>query len=345
MVKAEGPPRRAPLRSGKREWQWQYGIWLGGTAFSVLFACAAVLVSPEQGLLETLVNDQSVIDHVNLNARTWSAGAARFFEGWRIGEMQQLGGISVSQASGIPDCMLPASVELPTDFDSRKKWPACFGRNVYDMGNCSASWAIAAAGAMSKRFCIASPKDYGGLRLSPQQLLSCEPLSRGCRGGTLDTVFGYLKREGLVSELCLPYQADDSVACSLCEERKRLASVCRVARANLRQEIFLNGPVVAPVLLLNDFLVYRSGIYQETRTASPLVDRDRQRQLQAVTVLGWGVTEASVEYWIIENAWGQDWGENGYAKIAVGDVSKKRGILLEEFVFAGTPLNPKVLFE
>ena len=57
--------------------------------------------------------------------------------------MQQLGGISVSQASlglrrpeccrlealevelfpsgGIPDCMLPASVELPTDFDSRKK--------------------------------------------------------------------------------------------------------------------------------------------------------------------------------------------------------------------------------
>ena len=63
--------------------------------------------------------------------------------------------------------------------------------------------------------------------------------------------------------------------CSL-QERKRLASVCRVARANLRQEaphiaahkhavrsaaefseIFLNGPVVAPVLLLNDFLVYR----------------------------------------------------------------------------------------
>eukprot|EP00439_Symbiodinium_sp_Y106_P077136 s392_g16.t1 len=94
-----------------------------------------------------------------------------------------------------------------------------------------------------------------------------------------------------------------------------------------------------------DHTVIPSGIYQETRTASPLVDRDRQRQLQAVTVLGWGVTEASVEYWIIENAWGQDWGENGYAKIAVGDVSKKRGILLEEFVFAGTPLNPKVLFE
>ncbi|CAE7736958.1 CP2 [Symbiodinium sp. CCMP2456] len=341
MVKVDGPPR--PPRSGKKkDWQWQYGIWLGGTAFSVLFACAAVLVSPEQGLLETLVNDQSVIDHVNLNARTWRAGAARFFEGWRLGEMQRLGGISVSQANGIPDCMLPASVELPKSFDARKKWPACFA-HVYDMGNCSASWAIAVAGALSKRFCIASPKDYGGLRLSPQQLLSCEPLSRGCGGGALDTVFGYLKNKGLVSEPCFPYQADDSVACSLCEEEpKRLASVCRVA--NLRQEIFLNGPVVAPVLLLNDFLVYRSGIYQETRTASPLVDRDRQRQLQAVTVLGWGVSEASVEYWIIENAWGQDWGENGYAKIAVGDVPKKRGILLEEFVFAGTPLNPKVLF-
>ena len=29
--------------------------------------------------------------------------------------------VELFPSGGIPDCMLPASVELPTDFDSRKK--------------------------------------------------------------------------------------------------------------------------------------------------------------------------------------------------------------------------------
>eukprot|EP00435_Cladocopium_sp_Y103_P057190 s475_g19.t1 len=82
-----------------------------------------------------------------------------------------------------------------------------------------------------------------------------------------------------------------------------------------------------------------SGIYRETRTATQLVDLERQRQLHAVKVIGWGA-ETGREFWIIENSFGKDWGEKGYAKI---ELSKGReGILLSEFAFAGTPVNPKV---
>ncbi|CAE7729988.1 unnamed protein product, partial [Symbiodinium pilosum] len=270
-------------------------------------------------------------------ARTWRAGSAGFFQGWRIEDVQRLGGISISnRVSGIPECVLP-EVDVPKSFDAREKWRSCFPA-LYEMGNCSASWAIAAASAVSKRFCVASPGDFTALRLSPQQLLSCGQFG-GCGGAALDNVWGYIKNEGLVSEQCCPYQAAGGVACSPCdEEPKRIASVCRVG--SLRHEIFLNGPVVAPVTLLNDFLVYRSGIYQETRTASYLVARNRQKQLHAVTVVGWGV-EGSVDFWIIENSFGKDWGEGGYAKVAVGS-SKRKGILLDEFAFAVTPVNPKV---
>ena len=33
-------------------------------------------------------------------------------------------------------------------------------------------------------------------------------------------------------------------------------------------------------------------------------------------VVGWATSIESGAYWIVENTWGSDWGENGYAKIA-----------------------------
>eukprot|EP00434_Breviolum_minutum_P008780 symbB.v1.2.007741.t1/scaffold480.1/size253386/3 len=84
----------------------------------------------------------------------------------------------------------------------------------------------------------------------------------------------------------------------------------------------------------------RSGIYKATHTASQFVDLDRQPQLLAVKVIGWGVDEKlGREFWIIENSFGKDWGENGYAKIELSEGG--HSILLSAFAFAGTPVNPK----
>ncbi|CAJ1439201.1 unnamed protein product [Effrenium voratum] len=321
---------RARRRDAKTQ---SYTWWIAGTATTVLFACAAVIVSPDGGPFETPVNDASFIAHLQHNAR-WQAGEVPFFKGWTIGDVQRLSGIRVSNQGGIPECSLP-EVDVPESFDARQRWPRCFPP-VFEMGNCSASWALAAAASVSHRLCISNRPS----RLSAQQLLSCErEFGQGCDGGSLDTVWKYMKQSGLVTEHCFPYQAADDVPCATCgtEEPNRVASVCKVSTAgSIRREIFLNGPVLAPVMLMNDFLLYRGGIYQETRTASQLVTPDRQRQLHAVTLLGWGI-DGEQEYWIIENSFGQGWGEDGYAKV------KRDGVLLEEFVFAGTPANPKVL--
>lgn len=237
-------------------------------------------------------------------------------------------------------------VVVPENFDSRQKWPQCFHNPIYTMGNCTASWAIATASALGSRFCISNPTEYGDLMLSPQQLLSCDALNRGCDGGDIDMVWNYVQREGLVSEKCFPYQADSNVDCrSRCtnEAAMRAASHCVLTEErSIQKEIMTNGPVVAAMFLADDILVYRSGVYVESTTAKKILDSRRQPMIHAVKIIGWGA-EHGRTYWWLENSWGEDWGENGYAKVLRGvTTEKKDGVIAESYVLAGTPLNAKV---
>lgn len=76
-------------------------------------------------------------------------------------------------------------------------------------------------------------------------------------------------------------------------------------------------------------------------TATQLVNQDGQRQLHAVKIIGWGM-QGKQAYWLIENSWGSSWGEQGFARIAAGDATKKQTVFLQEWTFAGTPASSKL---
>lgn len=324
----------------------QYLIWVGGATASIVVACILLIINPDRGPFQIPVNDQSLIGHINKNAKTWQAAASSFFEGWTIGDAKMLEGISVSAMGGAVGPCPALEGEIPTRFDSREKWPQCFSSPIYNMGNCTASWAIATASALSNRFCVGDPNEYSELMLSPQQLLSCDTMQRGCNGGDLDTAWNFVEREGLVSEICFPYQADGTVSCSSkCSNESPLkaASHCVLQTGDaVRREIMTNGPVVAAVFLVDDFLVYRGGLYQEMPTATQLSDARRQRIFHAVKIIGWGEMEGK-KYWLIENSWGEDWGEHGFGKVIAGGSPEDRtGIMLESYILAAVPSNKKV---
>lgn len=333
-------------KKGQRNWKMQYYVWVGGSMGAIIVAMVMLIIHPDRGPFMTLVNDQALITQLNRNVKTWRAGAASFFEGWTLGDVRMLEGVSVSAMGGAVSNCATLDVDVPENFDSRTKWPQCFNSPIYNMGNCTSSWAIATASSLSNRFCISSPQEHADLMFSPQQLLSCDNMNRGCNGGDIDTAWTYVEREGLVSEICFPYQADSSIAChSRCtnEVPLKAASHCVMnTDVAMRKEIMTNGPVVAPLFLMDDLLVYRGGLYQESPTAMQLSDSRRQRIIHAVKIVGWGMMEGK-SYWLIENSWGEDWGENGYAKIARGsDSDKKEGIIAESYVLAGTPASAKV---
>ena len=45
------------------------------------------------------------------------------------------------------------------------------------------------------------------VRLSPEDLVTCNVLNGGCNGGMLTETMIYLTNEGIVSDDCLPYES------------------------------------------------------------------------------------------------------------------------------------------
>lgn len=77
----------------------------------------------------------------------------------------------------------------------------------------------------------------------------------------------------------------------------------------IKTEIYENGSVSASFSVYEDFLTYRSGIYQHVY-GSYLGGH-------AVKIIGWGV-EAGTQYWIIMNSWNKYWGEDGTFRMIAG---------------------------
>jgi len=80
----------------------------------------------------------------------------------------------------------------------------------------------------------------------------------------------------------------------------------------IKKEIMTNGPVLAQLSPYTDMLTYSDGIYSRTN------DAFKFQGSHVFKILGWEDSPEQGSHWIVENSWGADWGENGYAKIAGG---------------------------
>jgi cathepsin B len=80
--------------------------------------------------------------------------------------------------------------------------------------------------------------------------------------------------------------------------------------AAIQTDIMTNGPVSASFTVYDDFLTYKSGVYQKSPGATP--DGGH-----AVRIYGWG-TEGGKDYWLVANSWNNYWGDFGSFKILRG---------------------------
>lgn len=217
------------------------------------------------------------------------------------------------------DYIPPNVGAVPTDFDARTQWKGCV-HAIRDQQQCGACWAFGATEAFSDRLCIAS-KGAVNVVLSPEDLVSCDKNNYGCDGGYLNYAWTYLTTYGAVTDECFPYTAGDGTApkcATKCTDGSAFKKYkCKAGTtahpttvANIKTEIYANGPVEGGFTVYEDFFNYKSGVYSHVSGGVA--------GGHAIKVLGWG-TEKGVDYWLCANSWGTGWGESGYFKIKQGD--------------------------
>ena len=237
--------------------------------------------------------------------------------------------------------------ELPTEFDPAKQWPECPSlKEIRDQSTCGSCWAFGAVEAATDRLCIAT-KGANQDRLSEQDLLSCcDSCGFGCEGGFPTTAWHWFLTKGVTtgdehgsSKWCKAYsfprcehhgctgpypECGETQPTPECVEKCRegypktyeedkhffyeLYSVGDKVEA-IKTELMTNGPMEVAFDVYEDFMTYKSGIYQHV-TGEKVGGH-------AVKLLGWGV-ENGVEYWKIANSWNETWGEEGYFRIIMG---------------------------
>lgn len=295
---------------------------------------------------------------------TWHASNDNF-RGWSYETVKSLMGTKLDSEhwAQLRSMRLVSDVrsDLPTSFDAREKWPECPTiRDIRDQGACGSCWAFGAAEAISDRYCIHLAKK---VNISAEDLNDCCFLcGLGCNGGYPSMAWHWWVFFGLVTggqygshSGCKPYtipKCEHHVqgpypGCGDTQHTPHCTKACEAGypisyeddkhhgesshhiSSNpdaIATEIMTNGPVEAAYDVYEDFLTYKSGVYQH-KTGGYLGGH-------AIKILGWGV-ENGTSFWLVANSWNPTWGDKGFFKILRG----KDECGIESSVVAGLPKN------
>lgn len=285
------------------------------------------------------------INRINGLRSTWRAGNTSEFWGMSLddGIKYRLGTYPLE--SDVLD-MTPIKVRqdesLPETFDARDKWPGLL-HPIRNQGDCGSSWAFSTTAVASDRLSIESD---GAIKdeLSAQHMLSCDTDDQdGCTGGHVDRAWFFLRKFGVVTEACYPYDSGRSSMEGECQlpvrqkggncpsgveykiEKRYKASPpyrIRPIEREIMKEIMDNGPVQAIFEVKEDFFMYKSGVYQWSGITYDHPPAPRKSGYHSVRIMGWGVDRTPegdiIKYWICANSWGPEWGEKGYFRIVRG---------------------------
>ncbi|CAH1731587.1 cathepsin B-like [Aphis gossypii] len=301
---------------------------------------------------QTSFLSQDYIDKINYVAKTWKAGQNFHPNTPKEAILRLLGsrGVGAAAKTNGPyktsDTKYVSNDRIYKTFDARRYWRHCKTMGaVRDQGNCGSCWAFGTTGAFADRLCVATNGNYNQLVSAEELAFCCHTCGFGCNGGYPIKAWQYFKRHGVVSggnynttDGCQPYQVPPCLhhqegegSCDS-QPREKNHKCSRKCYGNetidyksdhvktrdayyltfnsIQKDVQAYGPIEASFDVYDDFLHYKSGVYAKTENATKLGGH-------AVKLIGWGV-EHGVDYWLMVNSWGYEWGNNGLFKIRRG---------------------------
>lgn len=199
---------------------------------------------------------------------------------------------------------------VPDSIDWREKGAVT---PVKNQGACGSCWSFSTTGAIEG----ASFLKTGNLvALSEQNLVDCDSVDLGCNGGLMDQAFQYVETaKGLCSEEDYPYEAVQNECkasdCSVVPgtDVTDFYDVKPNSADDLKSALAQQPVSVAIQANTQAFQFYHSGVLDSPECGTELD--------HGVLSVGYGTDEESgKEYFIVKNSWSENWGEDGYVKIA-----------------------------
>ena len=208
---------------------------------------------------------------------------------------------------------------------------------------CGCCWAFAATTALAYRYF----KKGINIDLSPQYLLSC--FSGDCNSGgyLIDTQF-LLVKNGTVTETCMPFTSEEGTSVEECPSKcKNNENFIKFKSKNaysttfdftdnyydvvtiMMDQLITNGPMVTGIMAYSDFsgligsncknIIYKYDGYSFYRGG------------HAVVIVGYGYQDSKF-YWLIQNSWGKDFCDNGFAKVEFGEINIENVAFSEPYI-------------
>ena len=212
--------------------------------------------------------------------------------------------------------------DYPESFDWRDKGVSvpC---TINERPSCNDRWAILTTINLN---CLYYINKGTWKSFSSQMLIDCDTYDSGCSGGLMEYTFSWLKDNGGINyEDDYPYEgaqgscrADPSKYSDMKVTGYKLVGGADLAwtcgdEEEMKKNLYDNGPLIA---MVNSFplLYYFSGIIDLSSDKCPSSGIDL-----SVLIVGYGNDSSSgLDYWIVENFWGEAWGESGYFRISRG---------------------------
>lgn len=210
------------------------------------------------------------------------------------------------------------TASIPLSIDWRTMNAVTAVKNQKACGSC---WSFSTTGALEGIYAI---KRGILATFSEQQLVDCDyqgagGSSLGCSGGNMASAMEWVgKNNGLCTEDAYPYVSGDTTINGPCQ--KSCSVVCgsdissTVAVSHNSDSAMISALAEQPVSVAISadpisFQLYKSGVY--TDSCGTAIDH-------GVLLVGYG-TMNGLDYYIMKNSWGEEWGDQGYMYMGRGN--------------------------
>mmetsp|Transcript_24799 Transcript_24799/g.56067 ORF Transcript_24799/g.56067 Transcript_24799/m.56067 type:complete len:509 (-) Transcript_24799:33-1559(-) len=215
---------------------------------------------------------------------------------------------------------------LPSSWDWRNVSGVNYLDEVIDQGSCGSCYIVATTHMLAARYRIHhKDPDFPGFSFNFP--LFCSEYNQGCNGGYAFLASRWAQDVGLVPKNCSHYDGEKlDGSCHLSCDVSALPRTWRATNHHyvggyygaaseeaMKQELVEKGPLVVSFEPQSDIMYYTRGIY----VSAPHQRSEWEPVDHAVLLVGYG-SDHGRKYWILQNSWGADWGEDGYIRMLRG---------------------------